>query len=705
MPRTDPVAGVLRTPGRDMDEIEGGPWARTWREAGPMNDDEPGQTRPEQARPEQPRPEQPRRDPARRYGPTAARRSPGRAGGPPDVDVDPTVPEREPVRREPERGGARLRRRDLAELSTPSVEVRGSARSAPGTTKARARRPDGAVPPDDRPRRPAPPPRDRDPRDRDPRDRDPRETRALRERERDRRPGSPPPRAPRPPAPGRGDLPPERGRRSIGRTLRLAMIVLSVLVFALSGTAWAALSGSMGSSGALGDGPVGDAADGATDILLVGVDSRTDAQGQALPDDALRAIGAGAADGVVNTDTMILVRVPNDGSRAVAFSIPRDSYVSIPGAFRRDKINSAYPGAKADEANRLVQSGVTDPREVDVRSSEAGRQELVRAVADLTGLTVDHYAEVNLMGFYTLTNAIGGVDVCLKNPVDDELSGARFPAGPRTVAGHDALAFVRQRHGLPNGDLDRIRRQQAFLASMSRKILSSGTLADPLTLARLLDAVRGSVVLDGNWDLLRFGQQMQDVSGGAVAFLTIPTQGTQNIDGRGDVVAVDPTAVQRFVADAIGPENSAAEDDGPAPSTIPVDVRNASGAEGAAARVVAVLSAQGYARTVAGNAEAPAPRSEVLFGPAGDAAGARVARSLGDLPARFDPAVPPNSVRVVLGNDYDGPGAAPPQATGLGGLGGSGGESSNGLSGTAETPAPVPPPQPAITAEGVACVD
>lgn len=645
-----------------------------------MDDDEPGQTRREQ-----PRREQPRRDPARRYGPTAARRSPGRAGGPPDLDVDPTVPEREPVRREPERGGARLRRRDLAELSTPSVEVRGSAKSTPGTTRSRPPRPD-----DDRPRRPAPPPRDRD-------------ARALRERERDRRPGSPPPRAPRPPAPGRGDLPPERGRRSsIWRTLRLAMIVLSVLVFALSGTAWAALSGSMGSSSALGGGPVGDAADGATDILLVGVDSRTDAQGRALPDDALRAIGAGAADGVVNTDTMILVRVPNDGSRAVAFSIPRDSYVSIPGAFRRDKINSAYPGAKADEANRLVASGVTDPREIDVRSSEAGRQELVRAAADLTGLTVDHYAEVNLMGFYTLTNAIGGVDVCLKNPVDDELSGARFPAGPRTIAGHDALAFVRQRHGLPNGDLDRIRRQQAFLASMSRKILSSGTLGDPLTLARLLDAVRGSVVLDGDWDLLRFGQQMQDVSGGAVAFLTIPTEGTQNIDGRGDVVAVDPTAVQRFVADAIGPENSAAEDDGPAPSTIPVDVRNASGAEGAAARVVAVLSAQGYARTVAGNAEAPAPRSEVLFGPAGDAAGARVARSLGDLPARFDPAVPPNSVRVVLGDDYDGPGATPPQATGLGG---SGGESSSGLSGTAETPAPVPPPQPAITAEGVACVD
>ncbi|MDF2978284.1 MAG: LytTR family transcriptional regulator, partial [Actinomycetospora sp.] len=524
-----------------------------------------------------------------------------------------------------------------------------------------------------------------------------------RDRDRDRgRPPASPPRPPRPPRPVRAEPDDEgRGGRHARRMMRVVVAVLSVLVFAVSGTAWAALSGSVGTmAGALGSGPVGDAADGATDILLVGVDSRTDAQGQPLPDDALRSLGAGAADGVVNTDTMMLVRVPNDGSRAVAFSIPRDSYVAIPGAFRRDKINSAYPGAKSDEAVRLVQSGTTDPREVDVRSSDAGRRELVRAVAELTGLTVDHYAEVNLMGFYTLTNAIGGVDVCLKNPVDDELSGARFPAGPRTVAGHDALAFVRQRHGLPQGDLDRIRRQQAFLASLSRKVLSSGTLADPFTLTRLLDAVRQSVVLDGDWDLLRFGQQMQDVSAGAVAFLTIPTNGTRFVDGR-EVLDVDPRAVQRFVTDAIGPEESGGADEGPAPATIPVDVRNASGTEGAAARVVAVLSAQGYARTVAGNAEAPAPRSEVLFGPAGDAAGARVARSLEDLPTRFDPAVPPNAVRVVLAADYDGPGAAPPTST-FGG-GGTGTEGASTVAG-AEAPSPVPPPQPAITAEGVPCV-
>ncbi|TDQ64977.1 LytR family transcriptional attenuator [Actinomycetospora succinea] len=662
-----------------------------------------------------------RRDPARRFGPSAARRSPGRAGGPP-VD-DPRDPPRadesvtEPDRRPPSaRGrngsgstgsnGSGLRRRDLAELS-----------AAPSG----ARRGDGAAPPSDRPRRPAPAdrdrdrdPRDRDPRDRDPRDRDPRD-RPLRDpgrprtpdrdrdgnRDRDRERGRPAPPPPRPPGttrPPRDAEPPDDrgGRRSLARTVRLGLVVISVLVFALSGTAWAALSGSISGSSALGNGPVGNAADGATDILLVGVDSRTDAQGQPLPNDVLRELGAGAADGVINTDTMMLVRVPNDGSRAVAFSIPRDSYVNIPGAFRRDKINSAYPGAKAEEANRLVQSGVTDPREVDVRSSEAGRQELVRAVGDLTGLTVDHFAEVNLLGFYTLTNAIGGVDVCLKNPVDDDLSGARFPAGPRTVAGHDALAFVRQRHGLPNGDLDRVRRQQAFLASMSRKVLSSGTLGDPITLSRLLDAVRQSVVLDGNWDLLQFARQMQDVSAGAVAFLTIPTNGTRNIDGRGEVLDVDPSEVRTFVNDAIGPEDSAdANDEGPAPATIPVDVRNASDTQGAAARVVAVLSAQGYARTVAGNAEAPAPRSEVLFGPAGDGGGARVARSLGDLPTRFDPTVPPNSVRVLLGADYRGPGAAAPAPA----------PSSGFSTDSDEAPAVAPPPQPAITADGVPCID
>jgi LCP family protein required for cell wall assembly len=454
----------------------------------------------------------------------------------------------------------------------------------------------------------------------------------------------------------------------------------------MSGTAWAALSGSFAGSGALSK--KGTAADGATDILLVGTDSRTDAQGNPLPRDVLNQLDAGSADGELNTDTMMLVRVPNDGSRAVAFSLPRDSYIKLPGQAGKGKLNSVYPAAKAAEQQQLVAGGDSNPADIDVKSSEAGRQALIDSVQDLTGIGVDHYAEVNLLGFFNLTTAVGGVDVCLKNAVDDDFSGAHFAAGPRSVQGKDALAFVRQRHGLPLGDLDRVRRQQAFLAGLSHKILSAGTLADPVTLTKLLDAVKQSVILDNGWDLLGLAQQMQGVSGGAVSFMTIPTQGGENT-GAGDALKVDQLEVQRFVADAIGPKTAPAPAAaGPAPATIPVDVRNASGTEGAAARVVQILGAQGYTHVASGNADQRTQSSAIAFGPGGDAAAGVVAKTLGGLPTRADPTVPPNTVRVLLASDYKGPGAVISQP-----------------SGDSQDTAPPPPAQPPITADGVPCVN
>ena len=497
------------------------------------------------------------------------------------------------------------------------------------------------------------------------------------------RPVSPPPSRPgRPVAPPA--VPPPRRRTR--RALRIVAVIASALVFALSGTAWAALSGSFSTSGALAK--KGTAADGATDILLVGTDSRNDAQGNPLPHEVLAQLDAGSADGELNTDSMMLVRVPNDGSRAVAFSLPRDSYVKLPGQFGKGKLNSVYPAAKAAQAQQLVFDGDSNPADVDVKSSEAGRQALIEAVQDLTGIGVDHYAEVNLLGFYNLTNAIGGVDVCLKNATDDDFSGAHFAAGPRTVQGKDALAFVRQRHGLPLGDLDRVRRQQAFLAGLSHKVLSAGTLADPVTLTRLLDAVKQSVILDSGWDLLGLAQQLQGVSGGAVTFMTIPTLGGENT-AAGDALKVDPVEVQQFVADAIGPKQApAVVPTGPPPASIPVDVRNASGTEGAAARVVQILGAQGYSHVVSGNADQRTGASAIVFGPGGDAAAGVVSRTLGGLGTRPDPTVPPGTVRVLLASDYKGPGAVVPQA-----------------SGDSADAAPPPPAQPPITADGIPCVN
>ncbi|TIH61232.1 LytR family transcriptional regulator, partial [Klebsiella pneumoniae] len=142
-------------------------------------------------------------------------------------------------------------------------------------------------------------------------------------------------------------------------------------------------------------------------------------------------------------------------------------------------------------------------------STEAGRSALIDAVANLTGITVDHYAEVGLLGFVLLTNAVGGVEVCLNNDVDDDFSGAHFKKGKQTLDGADALSFVRQRHGLPRGDLDRIARQQAFMASLAHKVLSTGTLTNTSKISKLSEAVERSVVLDNDWDVMSFATQMQ----------------------------------------------------------------------------------------------------------------------------------------------------------------------------------------------------
>ena len=158
-----------------------------------------------------------------------------------------------------------------------------------------------------------------------------------------------------------------------------------------------------------------------------------------------------------------------------------------------------------------------------------------------------------------MTEAIGGVPVCLKRPEREVRSGVDLPAGPQTVRGADALAFVRQRHGLEDGDLDRIARQQAFLAGMASRMLSTGTLSDPGAVRRLVDAVTRNVVLDRGWDLDRLIAQFGRMSGGDIRFVTIPT-GNPALETPVDGVAVqvDPAEVRAFVRATIAATDAAA---------------------------------------------------------------------------------------------------------------------------------------------------
>jgi LCP family protein required for cell wall assembly len=291
--------------------------------------------------------------------------------------------------------------------------------------------------------------------------------------------------------------------------------------------------------------------DGANDILIVGSDTRTDAQGNPLPAAVLRQLRTEAADGV-NTDTIILLRIPKDGSKGYAISIPRDTYVSIPG-YRDDKINAAYGATKYLKSQQMVAQGVKDRAAIERESDTVGRSALAQSVQNLTGVRVDHYAEVNLYGFYLLTEAIGGVTVCLNHSTSDPNSGANFRKGVQKITGGAALAFVRQRDGLPRGDLDRIVRQQVFLGSAMRQVLSAGTLTDQARLQKLTDAASKSVIVDPGLDILELARHLSSISAGEVEFETIPVVAVGARNERGQsIITVDTSKVREFVAQLLG---------------------------------------------------------------------------------------------------------------------------------------------------------
>jgi LCP family protein required for cell wall assembly len=444
------------------------------------------------------------------------------------------------------------------------------------------------------------------------------------------------------------------------RLTRVIAVAVALAIVVGTGVAWGKIrSFESGinhfSSVALGEG----GEDGAIDVLLVGLDSRTDAHGNPLSEEELATLRAGD-DVSTNTDTIILVRIPNNGKSATAISIPRDSYVEAPGVGKM-KINGVYGSVKEEKRIKLVESGVSDA-EADKQSTEAGREALIKTVANLTGVTVDHYAEIGLLGFALITDALGGVNVCLKEAVYEPLSGADFPAGWQKLDGPQALSFVRQRHDLPRGDLDRVTRQQAVMASLAHEVISSKTLSSPATLNRLQDAVQRSVVLSEGWDVMEFVEQLQKLAAGSVAFATIPIleEAGWSDDGMQSVVRVDPSQVKQWVAGLLHDQDEGKTQQlAYTPSKTTVDVVNDSDVNGLAAAVSQVLTNKGFATGNVGNNDAGhVTGSQVQAAKADDLGAQAVSKELGGLPVVENASVAPGSARVVLASDYTGPGSS-----------------------------------------------
>ncbi|MCG5431633.1 LCP family protein [Mycobacterium sp. MYCO198283] len=485
--------------------------------------------------------------------------------------------------------------------------------------------------------------------------------------------------------------------------VRAAATLLALAIVVSTGVAWSRIRSfedgiNQISSPLLGEG----GEDGAVDILLVGLDSRTDAHGNPLSAEELATLRAGD-DVSTNTDTIILVRIPNNGRSATAISIPRDTYTAAPG-LGKTKINGVFGQVKAERMTELVERQGVDPAQAEPRATEAGREALIETVADLTGVTVDHYAEIGLLGFSLITDALGGVDVCLKDAVYEPLSGADFPAGWQKLDGPQALSFVRQRHGLPRGDLDRVVRQQVVMASLAHQVISSKTLSSPATLNRLQDAIQRSVVLSEGWDIMDFIDQLQSLAAGNVAFSTIPviTESGWSDDGMQSVVRVDPVAVKEWVTGLLdGQAEGKTEELAYSPDKTTVDVLNDTDINGLAANVSTVLTDKGFTAGNVGNNETGAvPRTQVQAARVDDLGAQAVAKDLGGLPVVAVPSVPEGTVRVVLSDDYAGPGS---------GLDGSD-PTVPLVSATTEdaTATDAPPPPPAILTAGSddpACVN
>jgi LCP family protein required for cell wall assembly len=458
-----------------------------------------------------------------------------------------------------------------------------------------------------------------------------------------------------------GSRPPLWG--AAGKAGYVLSCIAAALVLAISGFSYFVVKdvSAIGGSHAIVSGP----SIGAQNILLMGLESRTDWNGNILPNDVLKALHAcnaaeiAAGCGGNATNTLILIHIFANGGKAVGFSIPRDDWVTFPTAYdgqTTGKIDQAYGDALAAEENQAkAQDPGISQDQLAFEGNEAGRAAEVATVESLTGVHIDHFAELNLDGFYELAKVVGGVEVCLDHAVPyDPYSGfSAKHAGYQHLDAKQALAFVRQRHGLTNGDFDRTKRQQAVIDSVTKELRTDGVLDDLTKLNDLLSVAKQYLITDAGWNLLDFISQMRGLSLGNVTFRTLPEIAPITIDGQ-DANEIDPAQIQQIIQQAFYPAPKSASSSSPTAqaqagsSAVTVDVYNGGSTPGLASQVSAALVKYGYTAGQVGNSPSPLTTTEVLYGTGTSAYASKIA-SLFGVTATASSSVAAGHVQVGLG--------------------------------------------------------
>ena len=449
----------------------------------------------------------------------------------------------------------------------------------------------------------------------------------------------------RPAGPGWGGSTWGSSGRRWERPLRWLAVALSALVVVVSGTAYLGAQHFAGKIPRLrgvfptgGPRPAHSAA-GSENFLLVGSDNR-DQLSKRLQKKYHLGHDAGR-----RSDTMIILHVSKQRDRAVLVSLPRDSYVAMPAY--TDSSGHHHP-AQHNKLNAAYSFG--------------GPRLTVATVEKATGIRIDHYVEINVVGFASMVDALGGIDVCLPQAANDPKSGLHLPAGRSHVGGVQGLAFVRARKTLGDGsDLGRIKRQQQFLGAMLRKALSLGILLNPSKLDNFLNAALKAVHVDGELsfgDLQTLALTMRHLDPKHVTFATVPLADLDYRPGNvGSTVLWDhdlSRALFRAInADReITPKTFKLRRPTVPPSQVSVVVQNGTGTAGLAGEVTSALRAQGFQVGTPGNAPdgTDHPRTVIHYG-SGQAGAARTVKAaLPDATLQADGSG--DAITVVVGRSF-----------------------------------------------------
>ncbi len=390
----------------------------------------------------------------------------------------------------------------------------------------------------------------------------------------------------------------------------------------------------------------GNLVDGPLDILVIGSDTR---QGEnANYGDAQDALSS------ARSDVMMLLQVSQDKQKVTVLSFPRDLMVSIPKCTDPDT-GDVYPASQDTQINESLSHG--------------GPGCTVATISSITGINIDHFVLADFNAVKALSNAVGGVEVCVSEEIDDSYSGLKLPAGVSTVEGEQALAFLRSRHGYGDGsDTSRISAQQSFLASLLRKAQTEGTLANPSKMMNIAEAITQNATVDDGLTnpatLVNIGSMFAGVDLSKVVFATVPNE-PYDYDENKLQLSDSAQEVFKLMREDKGltDESDSSEPSASASTTaqaeqetslvdhsISVTIVNGSGKEGRGQEISELLSDAGFTQVEAEDSKSQYSASAIYY-PAGFEAEAQaLADQLGISQVQVSASYP--SIHLVIGTDF-----------------------------------------------------